>query len=311
MFAPQARREGLFVACASDPPSTDDDRYFVTVCRQLRDRYRARGYRIADDDVLLGTSWDVVIGKLNAAAAAGTPYERLVTVGHGGWAGPILPGGQLAASYWEGPFGELLEAVRRGVSPTGRIFCSNCHSAGSDRIERAGDAADRTRHQRAVEAARDGVGQAEARLAAATTSDAREVAERALTLAHEELERVEEDYVGSWVGASSIRWVEELARGSGRLAAGPMGSTSTTYTLDHTDAVLEGEGAVKQETWVVDPRTGVVRHLMPGQTLAEGKTLALDALPEELEPVPTDRPAIPVWSPIDAGPDDAGGGDGW
>lgn len=299
LHAPQARREGLFVACTSDV-TQGEGKYFYNLAKELQALYRGKGYRVRDEDLVQGSSWEVVIEKLNAAAQAGSPYERLVTIGHGGWDGPIMDGGQ--SSQWIGgmQYQRLVEAVQRGLSPTGKIFTSNCHTGGSDRFERKEDWswADAQPARDRFHAAQDEVEQARANLAAASDEAERSVAEDVLAAAESELE--EARYQLGWqINAHAKRWTEELARTTKRFAAGPMGYTSTTYTMQAVQAILEGEGVAKQETWAADPRAGEVIHVQPGQTFAQGKRYPFDAIPAEIEQEQDlGWETLPVWSPI-------------
>ncbi len=300
LHAPQARREGLFVACTADV-TEGEGKYFYNLAKELQELYRAKGYRVRDEDLVEGSSWDVVIDKLNAAAQAGAPYERLVTIGHGGWDGPIM-GDHAQSSQWIGgsQYQRLVEAVQRGVSPTGKIFTSNCHTGGSDRFERREDWSwtDAQPARDRFHAAQDALEQAQADLAAASEGE-REAAQQALSEAQFELESARSD-LGYQIDLHSKRWTEELARTTKRFAAGPMGITSTTYTMQAVQAILEGEGVAKQETWAADPRAGEAIHVQPGQTFAQGKRYPFDALPAGIdsEDERLRWETLPVWSPI-------------
>lgn len=70
-------------------------------------------------------------------------------------------------------------------------------------------------------------------------------------------------------------WTASLGRATDRWVSGPAGSTSTEYALQQTQASLEGEGTVKQETLVTVGAADV--RIYPGRTLAEGKRVHVPA----------------------------------
>jgi len=70
-------------------------------------------------------------------------------------------------------------------------------------------------------------------------------------------------------------WTASLGRATQRWVSGPAGSTSTEYALQQTQASLEGEGTVVQETLVTVGATDV--RIYPGRTLAEGKRVHVPA----------------------------------
>lgn len=121
-----------------DPTHVNAFRSYATVIAR---RYKAMGY--AEAETMLGTSIDVVAERLQKAAADAKQFERLVFIGHGGWDGPVLgkydDGGthQGSSHYNQEIFGKLVDAIRAGMTPTGAIFSSSCHAAGSNVYERA------------------------------------------------------------------------------------------------------------------------------------------------------------------------------
>lgn len=85
------------------------------------------------------------------------------------------------------------------------------------------------------------------------------------------------------------RWSEDLARRTGRVAAGPAGLTSTEYTYQQSLATLDGVGVVKQETRWASPEG--FRVIRPGGTR--------DATPLQPWPAPEPAPApTPAASPV-------------
>lgn len=113
-------------------------RNYATV---LQRRYKAAGY--AEAETMLGTSIDVVAERLQKAATDAKQFERLVFIGHGGWDGPVLgkydDGGthQGSSHYNQEIFAKLVDAIKAGMTPTGAIYSSSCHAAGSNVYERA------------------------------------------------------------------------------------------------------------------------------------------------------------------------------
>lgn len=103
-------------------------------------RYKAMNYVNAES--LLGTSIEAVVERLLRAEAEGQPFERLVFIGHGGWDGPVLgkyseDGHHQASSHYnQEAFAALVDAIKRGMTPAGKIFSSSCHAGGSNIYER-------------------------------------------------------------------------------------------------------------------------------------------------------------------------------
>lgn len=87
---------------------------------------------------------------------------------------------------------------------------------------------------------------------------------------------------------NAYRWVDDVARRAGRIAAGPMGPTSTEYTMQQVLAALEGVGSTKQEVRWASPQG--FRTLSAGGTL--GGAGAIRPWTDTL-PVPASIPAIP------------------
>lgn len=66
---------------------------------------------------------------------------------------------------------------------------------------------------------------------------------------------------------AKTHWVGDLFKETGRFAAGPMGSTSTEWSLQNVKAVLEGDGNVSQAIYL-----GASGKIIPGKgTLAQAK----------------------------------------
>jgi hypothetical protein len=72
------------------------------------------------------------------------------------------------------------------------------------------------------------------------------------------------------LGYPDYRYTDDLSTRTGRLVAGPMGETSTEYSLRLVKAI-EGEGPAVQDTRVSTPSS--VRQLAPGTELASAQTL--------------------------------------
>lgn len=161
-----------------------EDNTFAAYGRQVRTYWRALGLEV---DFVPAASWDAVISALQAAGDAGTPYVRVLSVGHGGWDGPIYRG-QLSPWYGGAGWTGLVAAYRHGTAPESKMYVSACHGGGSDKWE-----------------------------------------------------------ITRGVGRTHDKWVDELARATGRQVAGPAGITSTTSALRQVRA-LEGAGTVVQET---------------------------------------------------------------
>jgi len=128
--------------------SEHDQNAFHAYATELSRYYRhSKGYGRAD--VVKGESFHTVIDQLKQAAAEGRPYQRLVMIGHGGWDGPVIG----STSGWESRqvsgkqaiplYNELLEAIRTGMTPSGKIFSSSCHAGGSNVYERAKESSPR------------------------------------------------------------------------------------------------------------------------------------------------------------------------
>jgi hypothetical protein len=198
-------------------------------------RYRAAGFTRTDQ--IKGESWDVVITALQNASKESRPYERLIFIGHGGWDGPIMSG-QVSAHSDPEKFAVFVDAVRRGTTPTSKLFSSSCHAGGSNKYEAA------------------------------------------------------REYDNKY------RWVDDVAKRTGRTVAGPNGYTSTEYTEQHVFAVLEGQGTTRQEVRWASPQG--VRTIPGGGTLAGTaiKPMPPIALPAAPAPTPTPTPAaVPAVTP--------------
>jgi hypothetical protein len=168
---------------------------------QVADFYRSRGYSIH----FMTGSWDTVRDTLVAAEESGQPFSRFVIVSHGGWDGPmfVCPHTTDQESRYEraDDFGDLVRAMRRGLTPDAIMIFSSCHSGGSDRFEDDTPQVDDDTHE---------------------------------------------------VYDFGYRYSDDLAKRTGRVVVGPMGETSTGYSLRLVEAV-EGEGVTKQETRVSTP----------------------------------------------------------
>ncbi|MBX3471179.1 MAG: hypothetical protein KF878_30295 [Planctomycetes bacterium] len=195
------RRRALIVHATGHGPSHDGT--FKTYGGMIRSYYAALGIQVV---MLPADSWATILAELVRAGHDGEPYVRVVTLGHGGWDGPIFSGQLspwMSASRWQ----DLVDAVRRGTAPEAKLFVSACHAAGSNRWE-------------------------------------------------------------TW--RPHDRWVEQLARATGRTVAGPAGITSTTLALRHARA-LEGAGTFAQETRLADGDG--VRAIPSGGGIRGGKRL--------------------------------------
>lgn len=120
------------------PAATTDTSHmnaFQAYANQVAAIYRARGYDPVH--VFKGESWDLLIAKLEQAGKDGTPYERMVTIGHGGWDGPFLGWDQVSPQSNNATFQKFIAALGKGTTPAARIFASGCHTAGSNASERA------------------------------------------------------------------------------------------------------------------------------------------------------------------------------
>lgn len=126
-------RAALIVPAATT--NTSHMNAFQAYANQVAAIYRARGYDPVH--VFKGESWDVLIAKLEQAGKDGTPYERMVTIGHGGWDGPFLGWDQVSPSSNNETFQKFIAALGKGTTPAARIFASGCHTAGSNASERA------------------------------------------------------------------------------------------------------------------------------------------------------------------------------
>jgi hypothetical protein len=121
-----------------DPTHVSAFRAYAT---HVARRYTAMGYQVAE--TMLGTSLEVVAERLQKGAADAKQFERLVFIGHGGWDGPVLgkydDGGthQGSSHYNQEAFAVLVAAIQAGMTPTGAIYSSSCHAAGSNVYERA------------------------------------------------------------------------------------------------------------------------------------------------------------------------------
>lgn len=96
---------------------------------------------------------------------------------------------------------------------------------------------------------------------------------------------------------NKYRWVDDVARRTGRTVAGPNGYTSTEYTEQHVFALLEGQGTTRQECRWASPQG--VRTVPGGGTLAGTaiKPMPPIALPEPVATTPT--PAVtPAATPV-------------
>jgi hypothetical protein len=183
------RRKRALIAHSTGNERSHDN-VFLVYARQIRTYYRALGYEV---DVLPADGWSTILDALRAAGTSGATYTRVVTIGHGGWDGPIFSG-QL--SPWNAGQGwaELIAALRAGTTADAKYWVSACHAAGSDRYERAEESPWRPRD----------------------------------------------------------RWVDQVARASGRSCAGPAGITSTTLALRQVRA-FEGAGSTAQESRLASP----------------------------------------------------------
>lgn len=120
------------------PAATTDTSHmnaFQAYANQVAAIYRARGY--SPVHVFKGESWELLIARLEQAGKEGTPYERVVTIGHGGWDGPFLGWDQVSPSSNNETFQKFIAALGKGTTPSARIFASGCHTAGSNASERA------------------------------------------------------------------------------------------------------------------------------------------------------------------------------
>lgn len=132
------RKRQALIAYATGYQQDHDD-VFRVYGKKIATYYKALGLEV---NLLPVASWDEVLEALRAAGQSGAVYSRLVTIGHGGWDGPMMHG-QLSpwlnATRWT----ELVEAVRAGTTPDAKYLVSACHAGGSDRYEKArGDARD-------------------------------------------------------------------------------------------------------------------------------------------------------------------------
>lgn len=119
--------------CHSIGNEQSHDNVFLVYARQIKTYFRALGYEV---DVVPAQDWPTIFGALRAAGTSGATYTRVVTIGHGGWDGPIFQGQK---SPWNGGSGwsELVAALRAGTTADAKYWVSACHAAGSDRHERS------------------------------------------------------------------------------------------------------------------------------------------------------------------------------
>lgn len=204
-------------------------------------------------------SWDALIARLEGAEAE--PYSRLFTIGHGGWDGTMMDGSpvQISPRMDEDHFWRFTDAIKKGMTPDGKIYFSSCHGGGSNAGEEAehekiqADAkkleADATAKKAAAEKRRD----------AATSQADKDRFQAEVDQWDGELANAQSTL--GWIKDLFVRWSEEVARATGRVASGPMGLTSTgkinddteTRTLCNARAALEGEGVAKQALWLTIP----------------------------------------------------------
>ncbi len=85
---------------------------------------------------VVGTDVDVALQTLRAASANGTPYDRVVFVAHGGWDGPFFGHQQTSGKDDQKTWPDFCAAIRRGTTPTARLYSSSCHGGGSNYTER-------------------------------------------------------------------------------------------------------------------------------------------------------------------------------
>ncbi|MCO5169188.1 MAG: hypothetical protein M9894_22825 [Planctomycetes bacterium] len=123
------RRRALIVHATGHGPSHDNT--FKSYGGMIRTYYAALGMQVV---MLPAASWATVLAELVRAGDDGEPYVRVVTLGHGGWDGPIF-GGQLSPWMSASRWSELVDAVRRGTAPEAKLLVSACHAAGSNRWE--------------------------------------------------------------------------------------------------------------------------------------------------------------------------------
>ena len=104
--------------------------------------YKAKGYTRVDK--IPGQNWEQVIAYMVQCEADGVTYERVVSVGHGGWDGPFYWGqgensktSQVSTVYHEDMWPALVDAFRRATTSDAKIMISACHAGGSNVFERA------------------------------------------------------------------------------------------------------------------------------------------------------------------------------
>jgi hypothetical protein len=107
------------------------DATFLTYGRLVKSYYSALGHQVV---MLPAPSWDTLLAELVRAGDAGEPYARVVTIGHGGWDGPML-GGQISPWSDDERWASLVDALRRGTVPEAKMYASACHAGGSNRWE--------------------------------------------------------------------------------------------------------------------------------------------------------------------------------
>ena len=274
-------RRALILPC-STPGSEKDASYCHIMCKQLRGDFEELGYAVDVVDVSEQCNWPHVIAQIEQAAAQGRRYERFVTVGHGGWDGPMLY--DVGGTYQQASrishvdlFERLVEALKTALTPSSRSYANNCHCGGNDRVETKAAKLDQRKQELEAEfpeADRPGHVQGELDRLLAEIEDLRAVGLQAFNT---------DEYV----------WVDDVARRTGRFFAGPMGYTATGFARQHVQAVLEGAGVVKQAVWAADPPAGVTRLLRPSGSLANAKTIPLEgALP--VAPAPAQGEARPL-----------------
>jgi hypothetical protein len=101
--------------------------------QQAADYYKSKGYTIT----MIPGDWEAVTLKLVAAEESGHTFSRFIISSHGGWDGPMFEGKkcQLSAQECTDEFGDLIRAMRRGLTPDAKMIFSACHTGGSNRYE--------------------------------------------------------------------------------------------------------------------------------------------------------------------------------
>lgn len=270
VMRPYALR-ALMVPCFSDVVTHTDGKNAVGYAKQLRQRYATQGY--VETKILPAASWDVVVEDLEQAAKDGAPYTRVVTIGHGGWDGPILEGGQWSTFYNEDLLDRLCDALELATTPFAQMYVSNCHGGGSNKFEAPEWERRKREHAPVMAKVTAELEAAKQALADATTEAERQKRQAALDDAQTRYDQ--EAYEDRSIDNMLYRWSDDVARRTGRFIAGPMGITSNGYTVEHAKAVFEGEGKTRQEVWITDPLEGVVRMIPAGGTLATAKVTPL------------------------------------